>query len=223
MLNLQDWAFKCKTKVGEHSCSKFPKMDSVTRHLTQVKSSLETSIHNLYANIEHKVPENIDLALKSYAHALANTSKDEALSDLALLKITPATVTISLTTVAMVFFLNKLFKSSLSGSKPAPTKKKKKKLTKTQKANKEIQAVLDFVEETYVPQIEEFFEKYSTISPENREYKFKYFEEMLLKELMKLDGIDTAGNDVLRENRKKVIKFIQLYQKKLDQFKSENP
>ncbi|SLA20934.1 BAG domain [Mycobacteroides abscessus subsp. abscessus] len=44
---------------------------------------------------------------------------------------------------------------------------------------------------------------------------------MLLKELVKLDGIDVTGNDILRENRKKVIKFIQDHQKRLDKFKRD--
>lgn len=199
-------------------------MDSVSQHLSSAKSSLQGTISALYANIEPHIPADVDRALKSYAYALSTASKDEVLSDLSQFKMTAATVTLSVTTAAMLLLINRLLKPSLSagsGSQSSKNKKKKKKLTKAQKANKEIQEVLDFVEDTYVKQIEEYFADYDSIPAENREYKYKYFEEMLLKELMKLDGVDTVGNDVLRENRKKVIKFIQLYQKKLDQFRSE--
>lgn len=198
-------------------------MDSISHHLASAKSSFEGTISALYANIQPHVPADIDRALKAYGRALTTASKDEVLSDLSQFKVTATTVTLSLTTAVMVLLLNRLLKPSLSArtSQSSNKRKKKKKLSKAQKANKEIQDVLDFVESTYVKQIEEYFVDYESIPAETREYKYKYFEEMLLKELMKLDGIDTVGNDVLRENRKKVIKFIQQYQKKLDQFRSE--
>lgn len=199
-------------------------MDSVSQQLASAKSSLESTISSFYTNIQPHIPLDVDRALKTYAHALSTTTKDKVLSDLSQFKMTAATVTLSVTTVGILLLINKLLKpSSSAGSGSQPSKKKKKKkLTKAQRANKEIQEILDFVEETYVKQIEQYFADYESIPEENREYKYKYFEEMLLKELMKLDGVDTVGNDVLRENRKKVIKFIQLYQKKLDQFRSEH-
>lgn len=207
-------------KTREHSS--YTTMDLVSQQLASAKSSLESSISAFYSTIQPHIPVDVDHALKTYAHALTTTSKDEVLRDLSQFKVTAATATVSMTTVAILLLINRLFSLSAgSGTQPSK-KKKKKKLTKAQRANKEIQAVLDFVEETYVKQIEEYFAGYESMTEENREYKYKYFEEMLLKELMKLDGIDTVGNDVLRENRKKVIKFIQQYQKKLDQFRSEH-
>ena len=94
-------------------------------------------------------------------------------------------------------------------------------MTKAQKANRQIQEILDYVELTYVPEIDKFIETYKELSSEDVEYKFNYFEEMLLKELMKLDAIDVTSNEILRDNRRKVIKFIQDHQKRLDKFKKK--
>ncbi|ODV78987.1 BAG domain-containing protein [Suhomyces tanzawaensis NRRL Y-17324] len=111
--------------------------------------------------------------------------------------------------------------SVLSGPPTKTKKKAKKRLTKAQKANKFIQEILDNVESTFVPEIDEYIENYQSLKSEDVQYKYNYFNEMLLKEIMKLDGVEVGDNEVLRTNRKKVIKFIQDHQKRLDKFKKE--
>lgn len=156
----------------------------------------------------------------SYVRQLANTSPEQILADFREFRLTPATVAVSLTTIAAIIVVARFFGGS-SSTKEVKPKKRKKKLTKAQKANKEIQAILDHVEEVYVKEIDEYLNNFAELSKDDMVYKYKYFEEMLLKELMKLDGVDVSESDKLRENRKKVIKFVQDHQKRLDQFREE--
>lgn len=155
----------------------------------------------------------------SYFNDIASTSRHELLDDFSNLRVTPATTTVVLTT-----FLAALIAGKLLAGSPAPkeVKKPKKKKSKAQIANGQIQTILDNVEETYVAQIDDYIENYSQLSSEKRDNTYNYIQEMLLKELLKLDGIDIANNDVLRDNRKKVIRFIQEHQSRLDQFKKDN-
>lgn len=197
-------------------------MDDISAQFTSVKSKISDSLGHLYTQVEHLVPKDIEAAWNSYIKAISSTGKDDIIYDLTNFKITPATATLTVATIATLMFFSKLFKSSLVESPKTTKTKKKKKPTKAQKANKEIQLILDYVEETYVPQIDDYLENYDKLPENNRDYKFKYFDEMLLKELMKLDGVDVAGNEVLRENRKKVIKFIQEHQRRLDKFKKDH-
>lgn len=217
-------------------------MDQVTSHFNQIRDKIGASVQTyvdtnklpnsfqefqqtagLYLNnLKETIPENIE----KYYTVLKNTSKDEILNDITQLKVTPATVTLSITTIATVLLVSRLLAQSSddegSKSKKKNSKKKqKKKLSRAQKANKEIQQILDFVEEKYVPEIDEYLENYSKLDSEKIQYTYNYFQEMLLKELMKLDGVDVSGNEVLRDNRKKVIKFIQDHQARLDKFKKE--
>lgn len=196
-------------------------MDELSSQLTHVKTKLAGSLGQLYSQVERLIPSEVEAAWTSYIKAISTTGKEDIIHDLSHFNITPATTTIAVTTFTAFMFLSKLFKSSPAEAPKSPKLKKKKKVSKAQQANKDIQAILDYVEETYVPQIDEYLEKYPTLSENDKQYKFKYFEEMLLKELMKLDGVDVAGNDVLRENRRKVIKFIQEHQRRLDKFKQE--
>lgn len=164
--------------------------------------------------------------VETYIEALKHTSGDEIINDFSELKVTPVTVSISLAALAATMLFGRLLGSAFSklgdnGKKKSGKKKKKKKLTKAQQANLEIQQILDYVELKYVPEIDDYLENYTTLSKDQAQYRYKYFDEMLLKELVKLDGVDVSGNDVLRDNRKKVIKFIQDHQKRLDQFKKE--
>lgn len=198
-------------------------MSSFSAQLAEAKSKLTESLDGLYSQVEHLLPGDLEQSWHSYVKALKSTGKDEIIHDLSNFNITPATATLVVSSLATLLFFSKLFKSSSSADAPKASKpKKKKKPSKAQKANKDIQLILDYVEETYVPQIDEYLENYDQLPANDREYKYKYFDEMLLKELMKLDGVDVAGNEVLRENRKKVIKFIQEHQKRLDKFKKDH-
>ena len=183
--------------------------------LNQLKPHLETIVNdfqNFGNSLKNSVlPQLQSLQYKSVTYVQGLT-KDEIVSDITQLKVTPITVAITITSLTSIILLAK----SLT-SKPAKPTKKKKRLTKAQKANRDIQQILDFVEGTYVPQIDEYIENYQ--DEDDVEYKYKYFEEMLLKEVMKLDSIDVVGNDVLKVNRKKVVKFIQDHQRRLDAFK----
>ncbi|KAG7193578.1 uncharacterized protein KQ657_000647 [Scheffersomyces spartinae] len=162
----------------------------------------------------------LNAKVKTYVKQLTDSTLKEIVSDFQEFRLTPATVVVSLTTIAAIIVVARLFGSSNTPNQSRP-KKKKKKLTKAQRANNEIQAILDHVEEVYVKEIEEFLNNFSHLTKDEMVYKYKYFEEMLLKELMKLDGIDVSDSSKLRENRKKVIKFVQDHQKRLDQFKEE--
>lgn len=163
--------------------------------------------------------------VETYIDVLKNATAQDIINDFSELNVTPVTVSISITALAATFIFGRLLGSALKSlpgsSKKKGGKKKKKKLTKAQKANLEIQQILDFVELKYVPEIDNYLENYNTLSKDQVQYQYKYFDEMLLKELVKLDAVDVSGNDVLRDNRKKVIKFIQDHQKRLDQFKKE--
>ncbi|KAJ8142002.1 hypothetical protein OY671_004837 [Metschnikowia pulcherrima] len=116
-------------------------------------------------------------------------------------------MTLALVAASTLIFAGTYVSSASGTPKTAKSKSKskKKKQSKASKANNEIQRILDFVAETRIDSI-----SISTL------------EEMLLKELMALDDVDVNGNDVLRNNRKKVIRFIQDHQKRLDVFKNEN-
>lgn len=196
-------------------------MENFSEHLTSVKAAIIATAQNAYSRVEQQIPENLEQHWHTYVKAISNTSKDSLLEDISQFKVTPATVTLSVTTIATLVLANKLFSTKKATPAAKSKKKKKKKLTKAQKANTEIQSILDYVEETYVPQIDDYLENYASLKETDRQYKYKYYEEMLLKELLKLDGVDVAGNDVLRDNRKKVIRFIQDHQKRLDKFKKD--
>lgn len=203
-------------------------MEAVTGHFNQLRSQLPSNLQEVQSCINHlkeKIPTNYN-DIELYVNALKNISRDDIVSDFSNLKVTPITVSLSITAFTTLFILGRLFGSNGQQSRSKSNKKNqkkrsKKKLTKAQKANEDIQSILDFVEETYVPEIDEYLENYKKLNPEDLEYKYNYFDEMLLKQLMKLDGIDVAGNDILRDNRKKVIKFIQDHQRRLDAFKKE--
>lgn len=173
-------------------------------------------------NFKRDIPSHIS-KVENYVESLKSITADEIVDDFVNFRITPATVTISITAVTTLLFIGSYLSSAPSPkAKSKKSKKPKKKVSKAQRANLDIQGTLDFVELEYVPKIDDYIENYKTLLKEDREYKFKYFEEMLLKQLMKLDGIDVIGNDILRDNRKKVIKFIQDHQKRLDKTKKDN-
>ncbi|GEQ72579.1 hypothetical protein JCM33374_g6266 [Metschnikowia sp. JCM 33374] len=199
-------------------------MENFTESFAKAKSSVSGTLSQLYSRIQHHIPEEVEQSVRHYIDALSNTSKEDLLNEVRGLQITPATVTLALLAVPTLLWAGRLVGGSHTpnAAGEGKSKTKKKKQTKAQKANKEIQKILDFVEETYVPQIDSYIENYADLSEEDQAYKYKYFEEMLLKELMNLDNVDVAGNDVLRENRKKVIRFIQDHQKRLDIFRKEN-
>lgn len=152
----------------------------------------------------------------SYRHGIASTTSKSLVNDIKNFRVTAGTSTLAVTLVTVVIAASFLF--SKPGVAPPKTKSKKK-VTKAQKINAQIQQTLDKVEEEYVPQMDEYIENYDTLSEEKREYNANYFQEMLLKELMNLDGLDVAENAVLRDNRRKVIKFIQKHQSRLDKFR----
>lgn len=185
------------------------------------RNTVASSLKQLLTQIERHIPVHIQESVKQYAQELSATSTEQLVRDVRELRITAATGTLVVTAVTLAFLLV----ASL-GNDPQTTKSKKKKkkskTTRAQKTNKEIQSILDFVEETYVGPIDSYIENYSSLSEQDREYKFAYFQEMLLKELLKLDDVDVAGNDILRDNRRKVITFIQEHQNRLDKFHNEN-
>lgn len=202
----------------------YPEMDKVTEQLEAWKAEIPAKLEQaqIYFNqFKQSIPKNVD-ELQPHIDYIKSITQDDIINDFTNFKVTPITISITITTLTTIFIISKLFCRCSSDTKTKKKNKKpKKKLSKAQKANKDIQAILDFVESEYVPQIDTYIVEYKSLKPEELEYKYNYFEEMLLKELMKLDEVDVSGNDILRENRKKVIKFVQDHQKRLDRFKKE--
>ncbi|KAI5963576.1 uncharacterized protein KGF55_002456 [Candida pseudojiufengensis] len=210
--------------------------------MDQLKSQFPTTAEDIHYYIElikSKVPTNLN-EIQSHFHQhfqnLQNSNYDTIIDDFKNLRINPITITLTLISLTTLFVFGKIIgssntststKSTSSNSTKSEekgvksTKKPKKRVSKAQKANKEIQEILDYVESEYVPEIDNYIENYKKLSTDDIETKFKYFDEMLLKELMKLDSIDVTGNEILRENRRKVIKFIQDHQNRLDRFKKD--
>lgn len=164
----------------------------------------------------HMAQQKLEPIVEQYRHALVA----QVLDELKQFKVTPLTVGVAIT-VALMFVVARCAGLGAEPAAAQKPKKKKKKVSKAQMANRQIQAVLDFVELVYVPQIDSYILNYKQLSQDDITYKYNYFEEMLLKELMKLDEVEVTGNDILRENRRKVIKFIQDHQKRLDKFRLE--
>ncbi|ESX03572.1 hypothetical protein HPODL_00069 [Ogataea parapolymorpha DL-1] len=115
-------------------------------------------------------------------------------------------------------------------------------LSQEQQAQQDIDAVLRDFETNYVPEIDKYIEaveqeiakpgpskrkgkksaKKSDVSYKQKfEYQYLYFNESLLKLLMKLDSVEIYDNQDLRAKRKQCIKTIQNYLKKLDSYKPE--
>lgn len=195
-------------------------MDNLVVHFNRVKEKLPSNID--------QVGEYIDLVKatvqQEYDYFVAKSrtiTTDEIISDFKTLNLNRVTIGLTVTALAIIFITSRLFKSSKPAAPTPKEKRKKKKLSKAQKANRDIQAILDDVESNYIPEIDSYITTFKSLKPEDVEYKYKYFEEMLLKKLELLDGVDVSGNEILRENRKKVIKFIQDHQKRLDKFKHE--
>ncbi|EMG49663.1 hypothetical protein SBY92_004470 [Candida maltosa Xu316] len=196
-------------------------MEKITEQLNEFKSKIPIyteEFQDYIVSLKEKIPTSYE-ELHPHIEYVKSIKPEDVIDDFKNLRVSP--ITVSLTLVFLTTFL--IFGKLLSGGKPkpAPKKKTKRKLTPAQKANRQIQEILDFVESEYVPEIDKFIESYKSLSSEDVQYKFNYFEEMLLKELMKLDEIDVTGNEILRDNRRKVIKFIQDHQKRLDKFKKE--
>lgn len=76
--------------------------------------------------------------------------------------------------------------------------------------------------------IRSYIEEFETLKADDKQYKFNYFQEELLKELIRLDGIELSEmNDLekkqgLKTSRKGLIKYIQGLQKELDAFKRDH-
>lgn len=192
------------------------KIESIKQHFEEFVSDIPPKFEQLTKYAQEQFPKDFEV----YVEQLKSINKDDLIADFTELKVTPITVTVGVVGLTTFLVVSKLLFGGSSSTEEKP-KKKKKKMSKAQKANKSIQEVLEKIETTWVPEIEQYFEGYKAMKPEEVEYKYNYFQEMLLKELLALDSIDTLGNDIIRENRRKVIKFVQDHQKRLDAFKKE--
>lgn len=196
-------------------------MDDFNKYAQLARDTVSLSLKQLLTQIERHIPAHVQESIRNYAQELSATSTEQLVRDVSEFRITAATGTLAVTAVTLALLLVASRGSDTQSSK-SKKKKKKSKASKAQKLNKEIQAILDFVEETYVGPIDEYIENYNSLSEQDKEYKFTYFQEMLLKELIKLDNLDVAGNEILRENRRKVIRFVQEHQNRLDKFRKDN-
>ncbi|KAG5421205.1 hypothetical protein I9W82_000295 [Candida metapsilosis] len=197
--------------------------------MDQLKGKIPTTSEEIQQYVElakSKLTTNWDQLTDLIHHHTNDLTVDSVLNDFKNFNVNPVTVSLTLISITTLILLGRLFSSGSSEQHESSGKKHKKKsgkkkLSRAQRANKEIQEILDYVESEYVPEIDKYIENYQTLSKDDLDNKFKFYDEMLLKELVKLDGIDVTGNDILRENRKKVIKFIQDHQKRLDKFKKD--
>ncbi|EGV63183.1 BAG domain-containing protein [Yamadazyma tenuis ATCC 10573] len=192
-------------------------MEQITEKVNDVIAVIPPKLEQLQQYFKHHFVQDVE----SYIDEFKSLDSDQVLESFKQLKVNSVTVTISIVGLTTLFVLGRLLFGGSSATSEEKPKKKKKKTSKAKKANKQIQDLLDNFETTWVPQINDYFNDYKTMKPEDAQYKYKYFQEMLLKELFKLDEVDTLGNPVIRENRKKVIQFIQDHQKRLDAFKKE--
>ncbi|KAK6205398.1 BAG domain-containing protein [Scheffersomyces amazonensis] len=202
-------------------------MEKVVSQINEWKSSLPSDFEQIqsYAiHIKDSIPTSIEELQPGIDYVKSITTED-IIRDFSEFKISPITVSLTITAFTTLIILTKVFTGNYpqdkSSKKANKKSKSKKKPSKAQKANKNIQEILDFVESEYVPQIDEYLHNHKDLTREELEFKYNYFEEMLLKELVKLDSIDVTGNAILRENRKKVIQFIQDHHNRLDKFKKE--
>lgn len=205
------------SSIGSHT------MEEAAYQFDEIKSKIPTNLEQVTEYIDlikSKIPTSYD-ELQPHIEYFKSIKPEDVINDFKNLKVSPITVSVTLVILTTLLIFGKLLGGNGKQHHETPKKKSKKKLTKAQKSNKQIQEILDFVELEYVPEIDKFIETYKSLSSEDIENKFNYFEEMLLKELLKLDAIDVSGNEILRDNRKKVIKFIQDHQKRLDKFKKE--
>ncbi|ONH69724.1 Ankyrin repeat domain-containing protein 17 [Cyberlindnera fabianii] len=113
---------------------------------------------------------------------------------------------------------------------------KKDKKTKSKSKSKpklsfveQVQLQLRECEERVRTKLEKrYIEEFETLKADDKQYKFNYFQEELLKELIRLDGIELSEmNDLekkqgLKTSRKGLIKYIQGLQKELDAFKRDH-
>lgn len=198
-------------------------MSNFYEQLTSNNGGLSNALNKCINYLEERIPGYTSRSSwLAYFNDITSTSREELIDDISNLRVTPATTTVVLTTFLTILVASKLLGGSLAPASKKKPKTKKKKKSKAQIANGEIQKILDNVEETFVAQIDEYIDNYKELSDDKKENTYNYIQEMLLKELMKLDGIDVDGNEVLRDNRKKVIRFIQEHQSRLDKFKKDN-
>ncbi|SCW01148.1 LAFE_0D06150g1_1 [Lachancea fermentati] len=120
-----------------------------------------------------------------------------------------------------------MFYPSRSGKKPRSKGTKKKKQRQHQnedKKNLSLEDQINAVHEKYVSDyktgLANLLEAFDGKS-EQHDYQRKYYNEMLLKLLIELDGVDLVGLEgerkkILKEKRKQAIKEIQGDLKKLD-------
>lgn len=123
--------------------------------------------------------------------------------------------------VIKLFYIKFLsFNKNLENTKKKiVTKNQSKNQTKIQKINEQIKKILDDIEFEHEPKINEFILTYTQFSESDFEDKFKYFQNVLLKELLKLDTLDVSSSSALRKNRRSAIKYIQKIQINLDSIK----
>lgn len=121
------------------------------------------------------------------------------------------------------------FRSTSTKKKSKKNKKKPvKKLSITEQYQQSLLQVEQNVNNNIEPEIKSYYERFDKIPLDDRLYRFRFYQESLLKELIKLDGIDlTILEDeglkkVLKDERKLIIKHIQGLQKGLDVYKKEN-
>lgn len=191
-------------------------VDSAKEYIGETTSKLSASFDQ-----EGWVDKVRNIKADDVVAYVKSINKDQVIEDVKQLKLTPVTITLAVVALtSIVLFGGILGGSSTKKSLKHKTKhSSKKKLTKAQKANKDIQGILEHVDTTYIPSIDNYIEQYDELSTDDQEYKYNYINEMLLKETIKLDAIDVGTNEVLRTNRKKVIKYIQDHQKRLDAFR----
>ncbi|KAH3666851.1 hypothetical protein OGAPHI_003300 [Ogataea philodendri] len=187
--------------------------------------------------IEHPVIQDV-LNNPNVKNALQTVRTNENLFVYGVLGLTGALV------LKQALSPTKTKKTKKSGKK---TKKQQPVVVNPQEVSKtQIEQILADFNTNYVPAIDEYLEQLKVLlaAPEpskkkgkkktakkqappqvsykeKLEYQYLYFNENLLKLLMKLDSVEIHENQDLRLQRKQAIKAIQGYLKQLDSFKPD--
>ena len=111
--------------------------------------------------------------------------------------------------------------------KTGGTDKKPVALSQYHICKNQLESVSSKMEQGLVKQIDTYYDEFEGLKDEDKQYKLNYFQEELLKELIKLDDVDLTElsdsdeRQELKLQRKQYIKRIQGLLKDLDDWKSK--
>ena len=118
-------------------------MEKVTEHLNEFKSKIPNSVEELQDYLDYlkeKIPTSYD-DFKPQIEYVKSIKGEDVVNDFKNLKVSPITVSLTLVAFTTLYLFGKLIGGGRA--EETPKKKPRKKLTKAQKANRQIQEILD--------------------------------------------------------------------------------